>query len=148
MLSNVFVPGKKVLIPYFTCGDPTLKFTEELILQSVKAGADVIELGLPFSDPIADGPVIQASHQRALRNKDAHLTSIFAMIKRVKPLAKVPFVAMGASNLIYHYGIKDFFRDAKSAGLDGVIIPDLPVEEAALYQKEAKRSKRLKRSVF
>lgn len=139
MLSKVFLPGKKLLIPYFTCGDPSLDFTEDLVYRSIEAGADVIELGLPFSDPIADGPVIQASHQRALLNQDVHLDSIFSMISKIKSKSQIPLTVMGAANLVFHYGIASFFKEARKAGIDGVIIPDLPVEEALPFAKEAKR---------
>lgn len=131
----------KALIPYFTAGDPDLETTKLLIIESVNAGADCIELGLPFSDPIADGPVIQASHQRVL-DKYPHFSidDALHLVKECKPKVTVPIIFMASSNLILNYGISAFFKSAEKHGLNGIIIPDLPVEEADDYRKAAKIS--------
>jgi len=134
---------QKVLIPYTTFGDPTAAFTEKLIRQSFDAGAGIMELGIPFSDPIADGPIIQASHQRALKHLSGKplLPAAFKMIERVKSDYSQPIVLMLSFNLVYIYGIKKFFKNAASAGVSGVVIPDLPVESADLVVPHAKRHK-------
>ncbi len=132
--------AKNALIPYFTFGDPDIETTKKLILESAKAGADCIELGLPFSDPIADGPVIQASHQRVLEKYPLlSINMALAMVKDCRPLITVPIIFMASSNLILNYGVEAFFRNAKINGLDGIIIPDLPLEEGNSFQIEAKR---------
>lgn len=129
----------KALIPYFTMGDPDIETTKLLILESAKAGADCIELGLPFSDPIADGPIIQASHQRVLdKYENFSIEMALKVVAETKPSLFVPIIFMASSNLILNFGIKSFFQLAKKKGLDGIIIPDLPIEEATDFQKEAK----------
>ncbi len=124
---------QNALIPYFTLGDPNLGFTEKLVRAAFDSGADVVELGIPFSDPIADGPVIQASHQRAL---GATVDDGFALVAKFKGK---PIVFMIAVNLVFHYGIAAFFKKAAQAGLAGVIVPDLPVEEAKDYIRYSKQ---------
>ncbi|MGQ9499762.1 MAG: tryptophan synthase subunit alpha [Dissulfurimicrobium sp.] len=119
------------LIPFITAGDPDLTTTKALIFELVKNGADIIELGLPFSDPLADGPTIQAASQRALvNNVNAH--DLFGIVRDVRRKTDVPLVLMGYYNSILQYGLMEFAREAVSAGLDGVIVPDLPLEEAAV----------------
>ena len=136
--------AQNALIPYFTFGDPDIETTKSLILESLKAGADCIELGLAFSDPIADGPVIQASHQRVLEKyPDMSIDTALDMVSSCKDMMKgsayshIPIIFMASSNLILSYGIEAFFKSAKSKGLDGIIIPDLPLEEGNEFQKEA-----------
>ncbi len=102
-----------------------------------ESGADIIELGIPFSDPLADGPIIQAASQRALRN-GVNLKGIFSLMERLKGI-DIPLVLMGYFNPIFQYGLKDFARDCHRNGIDGVIIPDLPPEEAGLWIGEARR---------
>jgi tryptophan synthase alpha chain len=123
--------NEAALIPFITAGDPDLATTRALILELVKNGADIIELGLPFSDPLADGPTIQAASQRALVNK-VNASDLFGIVKDVRKRTDVPLVLMGYYNPILQYGLSEFARDAISAGLDGVIVPDLPLEEAAV----------------
>jgi len=118
---------KKGLITFITAGDPSLAVTEKLIYDLEKAGADVIELGIPFSDPLADGPIIQASHQRALK-KDTSLTQVFALVKKVRHKTRIPICFMLAYNLIVHYGEDKFFADCEKCGVEGVVVPDLPAE--------------------
>ncbi|MDH5526038.1 MAG: tryptophan synthase subunit alpha [Nitrospirota bacterium] len=120
--------GRKVLIPYVMAGDPDLDTTLRLIPELEKAGADVIELGIPFSDPIADGPVILRAAMRALVH-DTSLTDVLGAVKKIRAVSQVPLVFMSYYNPIYHYGVEAFARDAVTAGVDGVIIPDLPPEE-------------------
>lgn len=125
---------KKALILFITAGDPSLKKTEELIYAFEKEGVDLIELGVPFSDPLADGPVIQASSMRALTHH-TNLAQILALVKRVRRKSRVPLLFMSYLNPIQSYGIDRFARDAKAAGLDGVIIPDLPPDEGKAIAK-------------
>ncbi|RAP39207.1 tryptophan synthase subunit alpha [Candidatus Marinamargulisbacteria bacterium SCGC AAA071-K20] len=131
---------KKALIAYFTFGDPSISFSEELVLKAFENGADIIELGLPFSDPIADGPVIQASHFRALKKSDISIYHALASVKKIKSKVEKPLVFMTAVNLVFQYGIETFFKQSKLHGLDGVIIPDLSIESAAPYIKAAKQN--------
>lgn len=125
---------KKALITFITAGDPDLATTEAMILELEKAGADVIELGIPFSDPMADGPTIQLSSQRALDNGTT-LPQILAMIKNVRTKTQVPIVLMGYYNPLFIYGIERFAADAAAAGADGVLPVDLPPEEASVLAK-------------
>jgi tryptophan synthase alpha chain len=128
----------KSLIPYITYADPTPEMSEKILCACFEAGAAVVEVGMPFSDPIADGPVIQASHQRALIHRPK-MAALFLMVQRVKVKYKKPIVLMGSVNLILHYGILKFFEDASRHGVDGVVIPDLPVEESKSYADAAKK---------
>ncbi|MBI5179465.1 MAG: tryptophan synthase subunit alpha [Nitrospinae bacterium] len=121
--------GKKALIVFVTAGDPDMDTTEKLIPRLFDAGADIVEVGIPFSDPMADGPVIQQSFMRAL-GQGTTLGGILAMTKRVREVSDGPIVYMSAFNLEFHYGIEKFARDAQYSGVDGVIFPDLIPEEA------------------
>ncbi len=133
---------KKALIPYYTFSDPTESFSKELIEESFRAGADIVEIGFPFSDPIADGPVIQASHQRVLEKRlDVSLNNALAVVKSVRSYIFKPIIFMLDVNLILQFGIEIFFKSANAHGLNGVIIPNLPVEEALAYQKMAQKYK-------
>jgi tryptophan synthase alpha chain len=127
-LDQVF-QRKKPLIVYITAGDPDLKKTEQTIYALEKAGVDIIELGVPFSDPLADGLVIQASHKRALKNR-TNLKDIIELIKRVREKTSIPLVLMGSYNLFYNFGLEKLSKAAKEHTIDGLIIPDLPPEEA------------------
>jgi len=120
---------EKALIVYLTAGDPSLAITKELILALENAGADILEIGVPFSDPTADGPVIQAAAQRALKG-GATLTAILEMIKEVRRVSQIPIVLFGYYNPIFVYGGEKFARHAARAGVDGVLVVDLPPEEA------------------
>lgn len=121
--------GRKALIPFITAGDPDLAATETLIHTLVEAGADLIELGFPFSDPMADGPTIQAASERALA-AGATLPGILELVLRVRRHTNVPIVLMGYYNPVLHYGPERFARDAAAAGVDGLLLVDLPPEEA------------------
>lgn len=126
----------KALIAFITAGDPDMTSTEGLILEMEKSGADIIELGIPFSDPMADGPTIQKSSERALA-AGATLPKILAMVKSVREISQVPLVLMGYYNPVFHYGVEVFLADAAEAGVDGVLLVDLPPEEAADFKKAA-----------
>lgn len=125
--------GRKALIPFITCGDPFPEKTVDLMLAMAEAGADVIELGVPFSDPMADGPVIQRAAERALV-KGISLTRVLADVKAFRAQnASTPVVLMGYANPIeaydQHHGAGSFVRDAKASGVDGVLVVDYPPEE-------------------
>lgn len=121
--------GKKALIPYLMAGDPSLQDTETLVLELERAGADIIELGVPFSDPIADGPVIQKAAERALRS-GASLLRILDTVARIRTRTQIPLVLMAYYNTIHAIGERAFCSQAVKAGVDGLIVPDMPVEEA------------------
>ncbi len=121
--------GETALIPFITAGDPDLAVTEKLIHVLVESGADLIELGFPFSDPMADGPTIQAASERALKSGTT-LTAILAMVRRVRQHTNIPIILMGYYNPVFSYGPQRFARDAAEAGVDGLLLVDLPPEEA------------------
>lgn len=127
-LSETFAK-RKALITFVTAGDPSLSATEKLIAQLEKAGADIIELGVPFSDPLADGPVIQASHLRALK-KNVSLADVFKLVARIRKKTQIPICFMLSYNLVLKYGTDKFYQQAAKVGVDGVIVPDLPPEES------------------
>jgi tryptophan synthase alpha chain len=131
---------KKALITYITAGDPSLEKTEELIYAMEKGGADIIELGIPYSDPIADGPVIQAADQRALDN-GTNLFKIFEVVKNARKKTDVPLVFLIYFNTILTQGIEKFMKKCEETGVDGLIIPDLPLEERGEVIKFIKGSK-------
>src|SRR5438552_5220117 len=127
--------GRKALIPYVTAGDPRAELTVPLMRALVAAGAGVLELGVPFSDPMADGPVIQRSSERALRNH-VGLVDILAMVAEFRTTdASTPVVLMGYANPIERMGMDKFAARAKAAGVDGVLIVDYPPEEAGEWLK-------------
>jgi len=121
--------GGKALIIFVTAGDPNLKTTERLIPKLFKAGADIVEIGVPFSDPLADGPTIQASYLRAMKS-EINMDKIFAMAGRIRKKCDEPLLIMSAYNLIYRYGTRKFSNQAKQNGVDGVIFPDLIPDES------------------
>ena len=120
---------RKALIIYLTVGDPNLSTTEALVEALSQSGTDIVELGVPFSDPIADGPTIQAASQRAL-SKGISLRDALYLAKSIRNRIRMPLVLMGYYNPIYRMGVKKFAHTAKNSGVDGVIIPDLIPEEA------------------
>lgn len=126
--------GKKAFIAYITAGDPNLDITEQLVFALERAGVDIIELGVPFSDPMADGPVIQAASQRALKN-NVSLKDILALVKRVRQTSQIPIALMTYYNPVFYMGDEAFVGQAKVCGVDGVIIPDLPPEAADILRK-------------
>ncbi|MEA3348809.1 MAG: tryptophan synthase subunit alpha [Pseudomonadota bacterium] len=122
--------GRKALITFITAGDPDLDATCDLVETLVAAGADIVELGVPFSDPLADGPTIQAASLRSLE-RGTTLKKIIATVKKIRQRTEVPLVLMTYYNPLYHYGLKELVKDAVAAGVDGLIVPDLPMEESA-----------------
>jgi tryptophan synthase alpha chain len=131
-LQQVFAGGK-AFIPFITAGDPSLAITEELVLQMAQAGADLIELGIPFSDPVAEGPVIQAADDRALTGGTT-TDKIFAMVERIRQSCDVPIAFMTYVNPIFTYGTDRFMKNCRQAGVDALIVPDVPFEEKAELQ--------------
>ena len=130
--------GEKAFIPYVMCGDPSLEKTGEMVLLLEEAGADAIELGVPFSDPLADGPVIQAAAARALA-AGVSLRTAIDFVGKIRQKTALPLVLMTYYNPVFKYGVSSFAEDAARAGVDGVIVPDLPVEEAASLMESARR---------
>lgn len=120
--------GRKAFIPFITAGDPNIDATEAFIYALEKAGSTIIEIGIPFSDPVADGPVIQRANLRAME-KGIHVDKVFEMLERVKKNTQIPLVFLMYANTIYHYGIMRFFKRCAEVGVDGVIVPDVPMEE-------------------
>ncbi len=127
---------KKAFIPFITCGDPDLDTTKEIIRQLVKNGADLIELGIPFSDPTAEGPVIQGANVRALSN---HITTddIFKMVEEIRDEVPLPMVFMTYANVVFSYGMDRFFSRCAETGMDGIILPDVPFEEKDEFETSA-----------
>jgi tryptophan synthase alpha chain len=130
--------NEPAFIPFITAGDPNLAATKALIVEFDKRGADMIELGIPFSDPIADGPVIQSSYYRALSG-GIKLSNVLELVKSVREKSEIPIVAMISHSILYKNGCENFIKNAVKAGLDGATIPDLPVEEAEDIIKVGKR---------
>ena len=125
--------NQKALVAFITAGDPDLPTTSRIFSILEKNGADIIELGVPFSDPLADGPVIQAASQRALEGGTT-LKKIIQLVVEIRRSSELPIVLMTSYNPVFAYGQKQFTADAVNAGVDGVIIPDLPPEEAEEFQ--------------
>lgn len=126
-IRNAFVNGK-AFVPFITCGDPNLETTEKLVKAAVENGADLIELGIPFSDPTAEGPVIQGANIRAL-SSGVTTDKIFEFVKRIREEVSIPLVFMTYSNVVFSYGAEDFISTCQQIGIDGIILPDLPYEE-------------------
>lgn len=120
--------NRKAFIGFITAGDPSLDKTEEFVLEMERAGASLVELGIPFSDPIAEGPVIQDANIRAL-SAGCTTDKIFDMVKSLRTKTDIPLVFMGYVNTLYKYGYEKFFKKCQEIGIDGVILPDIPFEE-------------------
>ena len=118
----------KAFIPFVTCGDPSLETTKKIVAELAQAGAAVIELGIPFSDPTAEGPVIQSANMRAL-GAGTTTDKVFDMVADLRKTVDTPFVFMTYANVVFHYGIEKFCVRAAEAGVDGLILPDVPFEE-------------------
>ncbi len=132
--------NKKAFIPFIMAGDPSLAVTEKLIYELASSGADIIELGVPFSDPIADGPTIQKAAGRGLKSKTT-LDGVFNLVEKVRAQIQAPIVFLIYYNLVFHYGLERFVKAAIHSGVDGVVIPDLPPEESKELCKAAKKNK-------
>ena len=130
LFQNLRQTGRKAFMPFVTAGDPDLDFTAEVIRELDRRGCSMCEVGIPYSDPIADGPVIQASYTRALAKK-IKLREILAMLGRVSRDVKMPLVTMVSYAIVYRYGLEKYVAEAKAAGVSGAIVPDLLVEESA-----------------
>ncbi len=137
----------KAFIPFITCGDPDLETTEKIVVKMEQAGADLVELGIPFSDPTAEGPVIQGANLRALTIQGANLRAltggvttdkIFDMVKDLRTKVSIPMVFMTYANVVYSYGMEKFMTNAKAAGVQGLILPDVPYEEKEEFAVPAK----------
>lgn len=126
-IKSAFENGK-AFIPFITCGDPDLETTAEAVRAMEKAGADLIELGIPFSDPTAEGPVIQGANIRALASGTT-TDKIFDMVRNLRKDVKIPLVFMTYANVVFSYGIERFVKTCSQTGIDGIILPDLPFEE-------------------
>lgn len=121
--------NKKGLVVYLMAGVPSIEETVEVITTLEKAGADIIELGIPFSDPLADGPVIQKAGKMAIDN-GMTLPKMLTLVKDLRKVSQIPVIGMGYINAVFHYGPEKFVKDFKAAGMDGVILPDVPHEES------------------
>ncbi|MBI5050706.1 MAG: tryptophan synthase subunit alpha [Nitrospirae bacterium] len=132
--------GKKVLIPYIMAGDPTLENTKRFVKEIEEAGADIIELGVPFTDPLADGPTIQRAGERALA-QGVTLRKVLALVEEVRQHVQIPLILMTYYNPVFKYGIEAFAKEAVRAGVDGVIIPDLIPDEADDFIAYARQDK-------
>lgn len=136
MFEKRLASGKKALITFVTAGDPDLETTRQLVLKMEESGADLIELGVPYSDPVAEGPVIQEANIRALKN-DVRLDKLFELVSNLRKDTDIPLVFLLYVNCILQYGKSEFFDSCLQHGLDGVIIPDLPFEESDEIYGEA-----------
>lgn len=132
VFNNLRKKNKKALIPYIMAGDPNLKETEQLVYALEESGADLIELGVPFSDPLADGPTIQRASERALLN-GVTLKKVIALVHKVRKKTSIPLIVMTYYNPVFKYGQEKFVKDAVNAGINGVIIPDLIPDEAEQF---------------
>lgn len=131
--------GNKTLVTFITAGFPDLVTTESLIYTLSEAGADIIELGIPFSDPMADGPTIQLSSEKALQT-GVTPKDVINLVKKVRKHTRVPIILFGYYNPIFSYGLERFTRDARRAGVDGLLVVDLPPEEAGELEEHADRN--------
>jgi tryptophan synthase alpha chain len=138
-IEQLFSKKKNILSIYFTAGYPEINDTLTIIKELDKAGVDLIEIGMPFSDPVADGPVIQRSSETALRN-GMSLNLLFKQLEKVRTITDIPLIIMGYINPFFRFGMENFIKKCYETGIDGTIIPDLPVEEyldsySSLYEK-------------
>lgn len=129
--------GHKAFIPFITAGDPHLEATEQFVYALEAVGSTIIELGIPFSDPVADGPVIQRANLRAMA-RDFRLEGVFELVERVRERTQIPLVFLMYANTVHHYGIENFFKRCQEVKVDGVIIPDVPLEEKEEFNSYAK----------
>src|SRR6266852_4114342 len=128
---------KPGLIAYLTCGDPSISATEEIALAAVSAGVDVLELGVPFSDPLADGPIIQRASERAL-SRGTTLTRVLEAVRRIRKTSDLPLLLFSYFNPLLRFGLPALAREAAASGVDGVLVTDLPPEEAGGWLEVAR----------
>ncbi len=130
---------RKAFISFVTAGDPDLQTTHDLVLAFEKSGVDIIEIGVPFSDPLADGPTIQAASFRSLQ-QGTTLLKVLQCVKKIRQHTEIPIALMMYTNPLFHYGVEKFVHDALECGVDGVIVPDLPPEEASNLIQMARKA--------
>lgn len=130
--------NKKAFIPFITCGDPDLETTGKIVREAEKNGADLIELGIPFSDPTAEGPVIQGANIRALSG-GVTTDKIFDLVRELRKDVKIPLVFMTYANVVFSYGAEKFISTCSEIGIDGIILPDLPFEEKEEFAPVCKK---------
>jgi len=126
--------NKKAFIPFITCGDPDLETTKNIVKKLAESGADLIELGIPFSDPTAEGPVIMEANIRALKN-GITTDDVFDMVRELRESVTVPMVFMTYANVVFSYGIEKFVQNCRGVGIDGMILPDVPFEEKREFEE-------------
>ncbi|MBE5859116.1 MAG: tryptophan synthase subunit alpha [Butyrivibrio sp.] len=126
--------NKKAFIPFITCGDPDLETTKNIVKKLAESGADLIELGIPFSDPTAEGPVIMEANIRALKN-GITTDDVFDMVRELRESVTVPMVFMTYANVVFSYGIEKFVQNCREVGIDGMILPDVPFEEKREFEE-------------
>lgn len=136
-INKAFSKGK-AFIPFITCGDISLDITEKIIYEMEENGADLIELGIPFSDPVAEGLIIQSANNRALKN-GITTDKIFSMVESVRKNTNIPMVFMTYANIVFSYGIDKFVKKSKEVGIDGIILPDVPYEEKKEFDDICKK---------
>lgn len=136
-IKNAFANGK-AFIPFITCGDPDLETTKTIVLSAVRAGADLIELGIPFSDPTAEGPVIQEANVRALSG-GVTTDKIFDLVRELRQEISIPMVFMTYANVVFSYDAEKFIKTCSEIGIDGLILPDIPYEEKAEFDPLCKK---------
>ncbi|MBP3326206.1 MAG: tryptophan synthase subunit alpha [Coprococcus sp.] len=136
-ISKAFENGK-AFIPFITCGDPSLEVTEEIVYAMEEAGADLIELGIPFSDPTAEGPVIQEANIRALSG-GVTTEKVFDLVRKLRKKVTIPMVFMTYANVVFSYGSEKFISICKEIGIDGLILPDIPFEEKEEFEGICKK---------
>lgn len=136
-ITEAFAKGK-AFIPFITCGDPSLEITEQLVYAMEEAGADLIELGIPFSDPTAEGPVIQEANVRALSG-GVTTDKVFDMVAKIRQKTAIPMVFMTYANVAFSYGTEHFIKKAAEVGMDGLILPDVPFEEKEEFDTVCKQ---------
>lgn len=133
-INTALAQDKKLISIYFTAGYPQLEDTTEVIKRLAEAGTDVIEIGLPYSDPLADGPVIQKSSEQALKN-GMSTQKLFQQLKDIRKEVGIPLIVMGYFNAMLQFGVEDFCKECEAIGIDGIIMPDLPI---SIYERDYK----------
>ena len=136
-IKNAFSDGK-AFIPFITCGYPNMETTYNCVLEMVKNGADLVELGIPFSDPTAEGPIIQGANEVALK-AGTTTDSVFELVERLRAKTDIPFCFMTYANVVYSYGAEKFLKRCNELSVDGVILPDVPFEEKGEFDEVAKK---------